>query len=50
MLILPILSKVSGTLAWLSMKRDGFEADKQDILVAVNMDVLISLKAVMILM
>ena len=25
-----------GTLAWLSMKRDGFESDKQDILVCSN--------------
>ena len=34
----PLFSK-NGTLAWLSMKRDGYEADKQDIVASTGMGV-----------
>lgn len=34
----PLFSK-SGTLAWLSMKRDGYEADKQDIVASTGLGV-----------
>jgi len=36
--ISPLFSK-NGTLAWLSMKRDGYEADKQDIVASTGMGV-----------